>query len=104
MKTMLKRSALCLALTAALGVSNIASANETSSAMRGKIMTPNGEAAANTKILIIHQPSGTTREFFTNDAGTFLAKGLRVGGPYLVTVDSDVYRDTQSDNIFFTAR
>jgi outer membrane receptor for ferrienterochelin and colicin len=100
MKTMLKRSALCLALTAALGVSSIASANETSSAMRGKIMTPNGEAAANTKILIIHQPSGTTREFFTNDAGTFLAKGLRVGGPYLVTVDSDVYRDTQSDNIF----
>ena len=42
----------------------------------------------------MHQPSGTVREFLTNESGTFLAKGLRVGGPYLVTVDSDVYRDT----------
>lgn len=97
---MLKRTALCLAMTAALGASNIASANETSSAMRGKIITPEGQAATNTKVVIIHQPSGTTREFRTNEAGTFLATGLRVGGPYMVSIDSDVYRDTDSDNIF----
>ena len=100
MKTMLKHTALCLAVTAALGASSIASANETSSAMRGKIITPQGQAAANTKVVITHQPSGTTSEFFTNETGTFIAKGLRVGGPYMVSVDSDVYRDTDSDNIF----
>ena len=52
MHTMLKRTALCLAMTAALGASTITSANETSSAMRGKIISPNGEAVANTKIVI----------------------------------------------------
>ncbi len=77
-----------------------AMAADTSSAMRGKILNPDGHAAANVKITVLHQPSGTTRELVTNESGSFVASGLRVGGPYTVVIDSDTYSDATLDNIF----
>lgn len=91
-------SRVALALALALGT-HAASAQETSSSMRGKIFGPDGAPAANTKITLIHSPSGTVREITANDAGVFLAKGLRVGGPYTVIIDSDVYRDKVEEGI-----
>ncbi|TMO69682.1 TonB-dependent receptor [Pseudoalteromonas aurantia] len=88
------------ALALALGVSVSAFAADTSSAMRGKITTPIGDAAANVKVTVIHEPTGTKSTFTTNESGTFIAKGLRVGGPYRVVLDSDTYSDTELDNIF----
>ncbi|CAM4192087.1 TonB-dependent receptor [Pseudoalteromonas byunsanensis] len=88
------------ALALALGVSASAFASDTSSAMRGKITTPTGDAAANVKVTVIHEPTGTVSTFTTNDSGAFIAKGLRVGGPYRVVIDSDKYSDAQLDNIF----
>ncbi|MBD1583059.1 TonB-dependent receptor [Pseudoalteromonas sp. S16_S37] len=88
------------ALALALGVSASAFAADTSSAMRGKITTPTGEAAANVKVTVIHEPTGTISTFTTNESGAFIAKGLRVGGPYRVVLDSDKYSDAQLDNIF----
>ncbi|OCQ22294.1 hypothetical protein A7985_09770 [Pseudoalteromonas luteoviolacea] len=88
------------ALVLALGVSASAFASDTSSAMRGKITTPEGSAAANVKVTVIHEPTGTVSHFVTNDSGAFIAKGLRVGGPYKVILDSDAYSDTELDNIF----
>ncbi|PAX99538.1 hypothetical protein CKO50_20205 [Pseudoalteromonas sp. HM-SA03] len=88
------------ALALALGVSVSAYAADTSSAMRGKITTPTGEAAANVKVTVIHEPTGTISTFVTNESGAFIAKGLRVGGPYRVVLDSDKYSDAQLDNIY----
>ncbi|KZX01323.1 TonB-dependent receptor [Pseudoalteromonas luteoviolacea] len=88
------------ALVLALGVSASAFASDTSSAMRGKITTPEGSAAANVKVTVIHEPTGTVSHFVTNDSGAFIAKGLRVGGPYKVILDSDAYSDTELDNIY----
>ncbi|WP_440056678.1 TonB-dependent receptor (plasmid) [Pseudoalteromonas sp. T1lg65] len=88
------------ALVLALGVSASAFAADTSSAMRGKITSPTGDAAANVKVTVIHEPTGTVSTFVTNDSGAFVAKGLRVGGPYRVILDSDEYTDTQLDNIY----
>jgi hypothetical protein len=88
------------ALVVAFGLSTSALASDTSSSMRGKILNPDGNGAGNVKITILHEPSGTSREFVTNDSGTFVAKGLRVGGPYTVVVDSDTYTDETLDNIF----
>jgi len=99
---MLKRSAICLAVITAMGASNAAFANETSSSIRGKISGPMGGDAAGVKITVIHEPSGTATEYVTNESGAFLAKGLRVGGPYKIIVDSDVHRDTTLNNIFLT--
>ncbi|BBN83418.1 Oar protein [Pseudoalteromonas sp. A25] len=88
------------ALALALGVSASAFAADTSSAMRGKITTPTGDAAANVKVTVIHEPTGTISTFMTNESGAFIAKGLRVGGPYRVVLDSDKYSDAQLNDIF----
>lgn len=95
-----KLSKIASAIVIAVGLSTSAMAADTSSAMRGKILSPTGEAASNVKITVIHEPSKTSREFTTNDSGNFSAKGLRVGGPYTVIIDSDTYSDTTLDNIF----
>lgn len=100
--TFARKSRVAAALAMALGMSSAAVAQDTSSAMRGKIVGPEGNPAANTKITVIHQPSGTVREFMTNDSGTFLAKGLRVGGPYTVIVDSEEFRDKVEEGLSLT--
>jgi hypothetical protein len=51
-------------------------------------------------VVIIHQPTGTVSEFTTNEDGTFTAKGLRVGGPYQVILDSDQYRDAVLEEVY----
>jgi hypothetical protein len=89
-----------IALAVALAMGSGAVLADTSSAIRGKITTPEGTAAAGTKIIITHVPSGTTREVVTNESGSFVASGLRVGGPYKVVVDSDTYSDETLDGIF----
>ncbi|SFC00083.1 TonB-dependent receptor [Pseudoalteromonas denitrificans] len=90
------------ALIFAFGLSTSAFAAETSSAMRGKVLTPQGDAAANVKITVVHQPTGTTKELITNENGVFVAKGLRVGGPYRVVIDSDKYNDDLFENIYLS--
>ena len=97
-----KLSKIASAIVIAVGLSTSAMAADTSSSMRGKILSPTGSAAANVKIIVIHEPSKTSREFVTNDSGNFTAKGLRVGGPYTVIIDSDTYSDTTLDNIFLS--
>ncbi len=96
----LRLSKLTGAIVLALGVSASAMAADTSSAMRGKITTPSGESAANVKIKVIHGPTGTVSELTTNASGTFIANGLRVGGPYTVVIDSDTFNDTTLENIY----
>jgi len=90
------------ALVFAFGLSASAMAAETSSAMRGKILTPQGDAASNVKITVVHQPTGTSRELTTNENGVFVAKGLRVGGPYTIVIDSDTYSDDMLENIYLS--
>ena len=99
MKNQLRKTALSLAIAACVGVSGAAMANETTSAIKGQVMGPNGNPAAGTKVTILHVPSGSVKTTEVNDAGYFTAKGLRVGGPYKVVVDSDVYADQVFNNI-----
>ncbi|MGV6852718.1 MAG: TonB-dependent receptor [bacterium] len=95
-----KKLTLALVSALMLGMVGAASAQETSSAMRGQITGPDGAPAANTKVIIVHVPSGTTKTVETNAAGQYSARGLRVGGPYKVVIDSDVYRDQKFDDIY----
>lgn len=96
----LNRVALAVALAA--GMSTAAVAQETSSGIDGRILGPQGNAAANTKITITHVPSGTVRTTMTNANGQFTAKGLRVGGPYRIEVDSDTFQDTTVSDVYLT--
>jgi len=90
------------ALVVALGLSTSALANVTTSSIKGEVVGPQGNPAAGTAITIVHIPSGTTKTTSVNDAGVFVAKGLRVGGPYRVVVDSDKFEDTSFKDIYLT--
>jgi outer membrane receptor for ferrienterochelin and colicin len=97
-KTKLNKIAVAVALS--VGLSTAAMAQETSSAMEGRILTPTGTPAAGTTITVIHVPSGSSRTASVTDTGSFALRGLRVGGPYRVIVDSDVFQDTTVDGVF----
>jgi hypothetical protein len=79
-------SKLTGAVVLALGLSTSAMADDTSSAIRGSIVSPAGDVSANAKVEITHIPSGTKTVTSTNDSGSFSSRGLRVGGPYTVVI------------------
>ncbi|HAS23431.1 TonB-dependent receptor [Idiomarina loihiensis] len=90
-----KRTAVAAAI--ALGLSGAAIAQDTSSVVRGNVVTESGEVAANARVEIIHIPTGTRSVATTNESGAFSNSGLRVGGPYIIVIESSegkkVYED-----------
>ena len=89
------------AVVLALGLSTSAVA-DTSSSIRGSIVGPQGNAAENTSLTIIHEPTGTRRTVTTNESGAFFVKGLRVGGPYKVVIDSDKFKDAEVSDLYLS--
>jgi hypothetical protein len=101
MSTSMRFSRTASAIAVALGLASASAvAQDTSASMRGSIVGPTGEGAANTRVIIEHVPSGSRLEVTTDETGNFIASGLRVGGPYRVTLDSDLYRDTTYSEVF----
>ncbi|PKG82180.1 TonB-dependent receptor [Colwellia sp. 75C3] len=90
------------ALVLALGLSTSVMANVTTSAIKGQVAGPNGNPAVGTTVTIVHVPSGTSKTATVNAAGLFVAKGLRVGGPYRVVVDSNTFEDATVKDIYLT--
>lgn len=100
MLTKVKFNRIALAVAMSLGVATSSVAQETTSGIRGQITTPTGNPAANVTVVATHVPSGTVKTVTTNAEGSYRLKGLRVGGPYRVFVDSDTYRDETFDEVF----
>jgi hypothetical protein len=78
---------VALAACALLAVPVASNAQETTSAIRGKINDPNGAPVAGATIVVEDLRSGTTRTVSTNTDGVFFAARLLPGGPYRVTVN-----------------
>lgn len=57
----------------------------TTSAISGRVVDQNGEPIPFAIVMALHEPSGSTYGTSTQDNGTFVLTGLRVGGPYTVT-------------------
>ncbi|MDO6568259.1 TonB-dependent receptor [Alteromonas sp. 1_MG-2023] len=94
----LSRVAAAVALT--VGLSTTAMAQVTSSDMNGQIVGPNGNPAAGTVVKVTHVPTGAVKSVTVNSAGTFNLRGLRVGGPYTVEIDSDEFADQTISDIY----
>ncbi|MFV8782597.1 TonB-dependent receptor [Microbulbifer sp. SA54] len=95
------RALLSTAVIAALGIAPAAFAQQTTSAIRG-IVTSNGEVpVGNATVTIIHQPSNSRSIIQSNDSGRFSASGLRVGGPYTITVTTESGEEVL-DGIYLT--
>ena len=83
---------------AALMIPVVASAQETTSVIRGTV-TSNGVAVDGATLVITHVPSGTVSRSTTDSSGGFSASGLRTGGPYTVDVTS-AQGNTQITDIY----
>lgn len=85
--TFMNRLAGGAALTALVcAMSTAVYAQETTAAMRGNITGDGDAPVVGASVTITHVPSGTRSITTTNAEGVFDARGLRVGGPYTVTV------------------
>lgn len=98
-KTQLSRVAMAVALSVGVATSAMANTGQSSS-MRGTIVGPQGNPAAGSAITILHQPSGTVKELQVNADGAFSARGLRVGGPYTIIVESDKFQARVVENVY----
>jgi len=58
----------------------------TTGAIAGIVLNPQQEPVAGASVIAIHAPSGTVYEAVTRADGRFSIPGMRVGGPYSVTV------------------
>ncbi|MEX0299488.1 MAG: carboxypeptidase regulatory-like domain-containing protein, partial [Kordiimonas sp.] len=96
------RAALCSSVAlAAMAASVPVIAQETSSAIRGTVTNSAGAPVAGVTVSIEHVPTGTTSTATTTDSGTFYARGLKVGGPYVVRMaDGTEYRSNTIEDIF----
>lgn len=63
------------------------SAQETTSAIRGKVRDADGNLVAGASVVVRNMRTDGTYTYTTNEAGAFFASNLPVGGPYRVTVN-----------------
>ncbi|MCX2794930.1 TonB-dependent receptor [Microbulbifer thermotolerans] len=83
------RALLSAAVVSAMGTAPVAFAQETSATIRGIVTGMDGKPVDNAKITVVHTPSNSRSEILSSDSGRFNLKGLRVGGPYTIRVQSD---------------
>ena len=88
---MMRHNLLLGAAAIALVMPAVAGAQETTSAIAGQVTDGTGAPVAGAKITVKHAPSGTTSTSMSDSTGSFSLRGLRVGGPYVVTVDVKDY-------------
>lgn len=103
---MLSRKLLSGAALTALSLaatSGVAFAQSTSGGIRGVVTSESGALVPGARVTIVHTPSGTTSTATTNSSGGFFATGLRVGGPYTVSIVAEGLESDEVVDIFLDA-
>lgn len=93
-------SAAALSVMAAAAIVQSAEAQVTTGSLRGQVTNEAGESVSGASVRVVHQPSGTTSVAMSGATGLFSAAGLRVGGPYTVSVSGDGFDQIEYTNIF----
>ena len=75
-------------------------AQEITGSVRGTVQTPSGEPAVGERVTVTDTRTGAARSVATNDRGSFNIRGLTIGGPYTIRVDSDIHRSTVVTDVF----
>lgn len=96
LSTVMSASTLALAIAAS---TSVAHAQQITSGIRGTVTTPSGAPAIGEAVTIMDTRTGASRTVTTNANGTFSTRGLTVGGPYTVRVDSNQYQDFEVTDI-----
>jgi outer membrane receptor for ferrienterochelin and colicin len=91
-----------VAALAALAPVAAVHAQSTTSAVRGVITDQSGAPVAGANITLLHGPSSSVSTTTSSVTGSFSASGLRVGGPYTVTVSAPGYQSQRVEDVFLT--
>ncbi|WP_304164405.1 TonB-dependent receptor domain-containing protein [Phenylobacterium aquaticum] len=98
--TYLKRLAGGAALTALVcAMSSAVYAQETTSSLHGAV-TASGAPVGKATVTVVHTPSGTRVVTMSDANGDFDVRGLRVGGPYKVTITAPGHAAKAFDAIY----
>ena len=89
---------LALALSIALSAAPTFAQN-TTSAIGGRVSGADGTPAAGAQVQIIHTESGSVSNVVTDAEGRYVARGLRVGGPYTIVITKNGITEKR-DNVF----
>ncbi|MGI9260952.1 MAG: TonB-dependent receptor [Woeseiaceae bacterium] len=74
---------------------------QTTSSIQGTVSEPNGLPIPDAEISVTHIPTGITTTTLTNSAGNYRVPGLRVGGPYVATLDgTELYGEERIEEIY----
>ena len=92
------RSAIGLAIAAVVAP---AMAQNTTASVTGRVVGADGKPVAGAAVTVLHVESRTTSNLTTDADGRYTARGLRVGGPYTVTVTKGNLSEKR-DNVFLT--
>ena len=87
-----------LALSALLAGQVVA--QDTASSLRGTVVTEEGSPVAEASVQILHVPSGTVSRATASASGAFFQSGLRVGGPYQVTITRSGFEPSVVEGLF----
>ncbi len=96
-------AASIVSLAATTTIATPAFAQETTSSVRGNVTDQSGAPIAGATVTVTHVPSGTTSTQTTDASGGFNAAGLRLGGPFNVTVTADGFETVEQEIGFLTA-
>jgi hypothetical protein len=90
-------SRTALSAAVAIVVAAPAFAQNTTAAMGGRISSADGKAVAGATVTILHRESGSINNLQTDAEGRYAVRGLRVGGPYTITVVKGGDKDVRDD-------
>lgn len=88
-----------LFLTAVCTLTIVWGQGVTTATIVGKVTGAGGSPLTGATVVAKHEPSGTTYGAFSREDGRFTMPGLRVGGPYTVTVSFEGYKPATANNI-----
>ncbi len=72
-------------------------AQNTTSAVTGQVLDAAGRPLAGASVVILHRESGVSTTVTTSADGRYTARGLRVGGPYSITITKDGKSEKRDD-------
>src|SRR5690606_27365620 len=85
----------------ALAAASPVFAQQTSASLGGRVVESAGQPVAGANVTILHAESGTVSHATTDGNGRYTARGLRVGGPYTITIEKDGQVEIQ-ENVYLS--
>jgi hypothetical protein len=83
-------------------IQTLSLAQVTTSSLTGIITDAKGESLIGANVVAIHTPSGTTYGTSTDLDGSFRIPGMRIGGPYKITVTYTGYAEQVKNDIYLS--